>query len=71
MVPSDSGILTEYPRVTGTPRGNMGLSGERGGRTPNPLSNLDWSWGGTPPLGCCLSFPLRPTKAHQLPGGFR
>ena len=57
--------------------GEGGKGGKRrrkgeGVRAPNPLSYLDWAWEGhVPPPGCCLSFPLRPTKAHIPPGGVR
>ena len=65
MVPGVIEYLSEYrglPEPPGKLLSLMGLSGKERGRPRG---------GARPISGCLFSFPLRPTKAHISPGGFR
>src|SRR5215216_4250210 len=78
MVPSDSGILSEYRGVTGIRWGKlMGLLGHSGGeeadhgRRRPPLPNPNWTrGGGAAPLfpSPSLSLPLSPSVGKKEGG---
>ena len=75
MVPSDSGIYSEYWEVIGTPRGKIGPTwaiGKRGGSpqgaaAPLPIGSPNWTREGGAPLSFSSSspFPLSPLPEKE------
>ena len=68
--PTPSGSRILPPILVGVGFAEVGR--ERGGPATSPSPNRTRGGGGAqPPWAAPFSFPLKPTKAHIAPGGFR